>query len=212
MKSSKQSNDCLVIIQTDANAKVGKSELANDPHDTSNNGRILLEMTRRQNLTIGNTLSKCKGLITRERKTVDKTERSVIDFILICEDLKEYLEQITIDDERVHVLTKYTKKGNIKVSDHNVMLGLFNLEFNRNIARPRKEFFNFKDKDNQEASFKETNTSTKLSSSFSQGKSFAHNAQLFLKNLNSTFYKCFKKIRITSLQQLSFQLDSYNLK
>ena len=91
-----------------------------------------------QNLTIGNTLSKCKGLITRERKTVDKTERSMIDFMLICEDLKEYLEQITIDDERVHVLTKYTKKGNIKVSDHNVMLGIFNLEFNRNIARPRK--------------------------------------------------------------------------
>ena len=130
-------NGCLILIQTDANAKVGKAEIKNDPHETSNNGKILLEMVRRQNLTIGNSLDKCKGLITRERKTVEKTEKSVIDFIILCEDLKEYLEEIVIDDERVHALTKYGKNGKITESDHNVMLGTFNLSFNRSCSKTK---------------------------------------------------------------------------
>ena len=191
-------NGCLILIQTDANAKVGNTEIKNDPHETSNNGKILLEMVRRQNLTIGNSLDKCKGLITRERKTVEKTEKSVIDFIILCEDLKEYLEQIVIDDGRVHALTKYGKNGKITVSDHNVMLGIFNLSFNRSAVKPRTEFFNFKDKDNQEAFFEETNETTKLSSSFIHGENFAHKSQIFYKNLNNTFFKCFDKIRITT--------------
>ena len=44
----------------DANAKVGKTTIKNDPHETSNNGRILLELVERQKLTIENALDTCK--------------------------------------------------------------------------------------------------------------------------------------------------------
>jgi hypothetical protein len=112
--------------------------------------------------------------------------------------MKEYLEEMFIDDDRIFVLTKYTKNGNKKTSDHNVIMGKFRLKFNRNRAKPRTEFFNFKDRVNQDLFYEETNNSSKLSSSFSSGRSFPHNANIFMKNLKSTFHKCFDKVRISS--------------
>ena len=49
-------NDCLVVILTDANAKVGKEQGKGDPNTTSGNGKILLDICHRQRLTILNTL------------------------------------------------------------------------------------------------------------------------------------------------------------
>ena len=155
-------------------------------------------MVERQNLTVANTLDKCKGVITRERKAGDKVEKSVIDYLIVCDGMKEYLEEMFIDDDRIFVLTKYTKNGNKKTSDHNVIMGKFRLKFNRNRAKPRTEFFNFKDRVNQDLFYEETNNSSKLSSSFSSGRSFPHNANIFMKNLKSTFHKCFDKVRISS--------------
>ena len=63
MKSKE--NDCLTVLQMDANAKIGKDELEGDPHDTSNNGKLLLEIAECQNMIIANRLNKCKGVITR---------------------------------------------------------------------------------------------------------------------------------------------------
>ena len=57
-------NDCLTVLQMDANAKVGKGEIKKDPHEASNNGKILLEMTKRQNMTIANAINLCTGVIT----------------------------------------------------------------------------------------------------------------------------------------------------
>ena len=190
-------NNCLIVIQMDANAKVGKEVIKNDPHETSNNGKILLEMVERNNLTIANSLSKCNGVITRDRKTVTNDEKSVIDYLIICEEMEEYLEEMIIDDDRTMVLTKYNKKG-MKTSDHNVMIGHFNLKFDRKVFGKRIELFNFKNKDNQEAFKIETSISNNLSASFSNERSFSHNATVFLKNLKSTFHKCFQKVRITS--------------
>ena len=67
-------NNCLTIIQMDANAKVGKVIIKGDPHDATNNGKILLEITERQNMTIVNSLTECKGVITRERTAGGKVE------------------------------------------------------------------------------------------------------------------------------------------
>ena len=121
----------------DANAKIGKEILKDDPNEQSNNGKILLEMVERQGLVIANTLDKCKGLITRERKAGDNLERAVLDYVIICEEMKEFLEHMTVDEERIYTLTKYTGKKSVKktLSDHNVMIANFTLKFDR---QPRK--------------------------------------------------------------------------
>ena len=56
---------CLILIEMDANAKVGSKVIKNDPNAMSENGRLLLDLVDRQNLRILNSSSKCEGVITR---------------------------------------------------------------------------------------------------------------------------------------------------
>ena len=65
---------CLILIEMDANAKVGPAIVKNDPNQTSENGRLLLGVVERQNLRILNCSPKCKGVVTRERTTIDRVE------------------------------------------------------------------------------------------------------------------------------------------
>ena len=83
--------------------------LNNDPNNISANGKILIDVVERQKLVIANTLEVCKGVVTRERITKNNVERSVIDYVILCERMEEYLEEIMIDDDRIHVLTKYAR-------------------------------------------------------------------------------------------------------
>ena len=58
---------CMVLLEMDANAKVGQIIRNNPQNNISNNGKLLLEMIERCGLTIVNSMDKCKGRITRER-------------------------------------------------------------------------------------------------------------------------------------------------
>ena len=131
-------DDCMIILQLDANAKIGKENLTNDPNNVTPNGKILLDIVERQNMTIVNTLMLCKGVITRERVTTNKTERSVLDYIIVCDKLKEYLEEMIIDEDRIHVLTKAGRKETN--SDHNLLYSRFSILFDPKPITVRKEF------------------------------------------------------------------------
>ena len=52
--------NCFVIIQMDANAKVGNSIIKDDPHTRSSNGKIMMDVVERQHLVIANSLDICK--------------------------------------------------------------------------------------------------------------------------------------------------------
>ena len=97
-------NDCLILIELDANAKVGKEVLSDDPNSMTGNGKIMIDMIERHNLKIANAEEMCKGLITRERVVEKKTEKSIIDYILMCEKMQKYLKEILIDDDIINVL------------------------------------------------------------------------------------------------------------
>merc|ERR1712105_93949 len=106
----------------DANAKVGKTVIKDDPNNVSGNGQLLLDIIDRQNLELLNCSDLCDGVITRNRITKDSTEISVLDYIICCEKLAVFLESMLIDEKRNFPLTKYaSRKGNQKivVSDHN---------------------------------------------------------------------------------------------
>ena len=106
-----------IIVEMDANSKLGPELIPGDKHPQSDNGRILADIIKRQGLIIGNSLKQCKGLITRKRVTKDTTEESTIDFILLSEDLANEVDDILVDENRVHVLTKIGKSmKNVKVS------------------------------------------------------------------------------------------------
>ena len=102
-----------VIICFDANSKMGRDHIPEDPHDISENGKVLEGILRRHALTVTNGIKgKHSGVITRERITKDHIERSVIDLVCLSEDLVECIDQIQIDEGKNYCLEsiKRTKK------------------------------------------------------------------------------------------------------
>ena len=114
-----------VIISMDANSKLGPEIIPGDPYRQSPNGNILAGIVNRHALCVVNGMKeKRKGLITRQRNTETGNEKSIIDFVIVSNDLMEHIDEIHVDDERTHVLTKNTKTKNGIVyseSDHNVI-------------------------------------------------------------------------------------------
>ena len=190
---------CLVLIEMDANAKVGKNIIDGDSHSTSNNGKLLIDIIERQDLIIGNSLEICKGVVTRERVVENNTEKSTIDYIIVCSELAEYMTEMMVDEDRVHTLARYVKRkdgGKIVKSDHNILWGKFSLIFHRKSQKIRNEHFLFKCMDSKQIFFEETNSTKALSTSFQGNKDFLKCSEAFFKTLNGIFHKCFKKVRI----------------
>ena len=55
-------------------------------------------------------MRQCSGLVTRKRITKTTVEESIIDFVIMSEDLSHDLESIVIDYQRQHLLTHVEKK------------------------------------------------------------------------------------------------------
>ena len=93
----------------DSNSKLGREIVPNDPHNQSQNGKLLASILERHGLKVANSMkSKCTGTITRKRNTKDAIEESVIDHIIISEDLENELDSILIDEEGN---TRFEKQG-----------------------------------------------------------------------------------------------------
>ena len=92
--------NCMVLIQCDANAKLGREIITQDPHKISENGRVLKDLIYRENLSLLNTSNLCHGAITRNRLAKENHEKSIIDYILSCENLSNFLELMLMDESR----------------------------------------------------------------------------------------------------------------
>lgn len=76
------------MICCDANSKLGPTHIPGDPHEMSENGKIVEGIMERHALIVGNGIKeKTSGVITRKRTTLNGVEESAIDPILISEDL-----------------------------------------------------------------------------------------------------------------------------
>ena len=152
-----------IIIELDANSKLGPGLIPGDKHQQSDNGRILAGIIERHGILIGNALDKCEGLVTRKRVTKDAIEESTIDFVLLSADLVDDIESILVDEKRSHVLTKIrkTKNGVRKVeSDHNPIISNLKIPWKTQLKQQRVELFNLKNKNCQEVFKRETSTYT----------------------------------------------------
>ena len=137
----------------DLNSKLGTEYIKDDPKQMSENGNILGGIIQRCALTVVNGMKEiCKGLITRERHTINSIEKSIIDFVIVSDDLVTNVLSMMIDDERKHVLTKLTKtKSGIKKveSDHNTILTKLIIKWKLDEKETKREIFNLKNKECQ---------------------------------------------------------------
>ena len=198
--SAKQEN-CLVILELDANAKVGKDFIQGDPHPMSKNGRILIDLVQRQGFHIANSDAKCRGVITRERIFETKVEKSVIDYIILCDGIKDFLDEMVIDEEKKYILRHVNKRKGASdyiKSDHNVLIAKFSLKMQQLKPSVRKEIFNFKSAEGKRKFYEDTNNTTTLSTCFSKNGGFDASCKSFYKELHKKFHKSFSEIRIKS--------------
>ena len=191
---------CLIIIELDANAKVGEEVIKSDPNPCSNNGKLLLDMISRQNMTIANASDKCEGLITRKRILENlNIENSILDYVLLCNNMTEYLKGMIIDDKRTLTLRRPIQaNGKSVLSDHNVIICTFSLLFNQLRTRNRLEHFNFKSNEGRFKFLLETSSTNQLSSCFQKMSGFEAACRSFKKQLDKKFHKCYSKIRISN--------------
>ena len=118
------------------------------------------------------------------------------------------LERLVIDEEKEHALIKITKKNNVvhKVnSDHNVLISYFNLKVEKE-KEVRKEVFNFKSKTSQEKFYFETTNTTKFTDVFDTHDDVNTQTKKFLKQLNHSAHKYFKKVRVGKHRETEYEI------
>ena len=190
-----------VCIEMDANAKVGSEIIENDPNLRSCNGTMLVELCERNNLIICNATQLCEGVITRQRDTVNCSEKSVIDYLILCEEMFSYLSSMKIDEARLYVLTKYSKvrgKTVMTQSDHNPIIARFNCLWNSDMTqgKQRTEIFNFKDPEGIMKYNQLTSSDTLLSCL--RASDVKQCGKKWLKAFRNILHRSFKKVRITN--------------
>ena len=205
--SAQMSNKSL-IIQMDANSKLGKEMLPRDVHEQTANGAALAGIINRNALIVVNSVeNKVNGLITRRRVTVDTTEESIIYFVIVSADLIEDVEELIIDEDKEYALSKIVKdksKTIVKHSDHNVMVTKFKLKLTKEDIK-EEEVFNLKNKACQMKFKEETSKTTKLSNIFDTEDALEKQTKKFLKMLKKCMHKCFTKIKIKKGRETEYE-------
>ena len=188
-----------IIIEMDANSKLGPDRIPHVKHDMSPNGRLLSGIIDKHALFVVNGSSKCVGTITRKRVTIDSIEEeSTIDLVLISEDLKDNVDKLIIDEDRNHALTKLVKNRMKVESVHNPLITSFKWSWNKSNSKQDIVMFNLKNKDCQRKFREATTNNTYLSSVFEDDKGDINKqTDIFMKRLNRVLHKCFKRVRIT---------------
>ena len=184
----------------DANVWAGSSLIPGDPNPQNNNGKLFEEFLRRNpNLTVVNKLMLCEGLITRIRCAKNKIEKSILDFFIVCDKVRSYIEKMIIDETRKHVLTNFNpirNGGKAIESDHNTQILKLTLQYQKRITE-RIEIFNFKNLECQEKFHCLTSQTQKLSECFKMDSNFEEQSSKWKKTLDSFCHQSFKKVRLT---------------
>ena len=185
-----------VIVQFDSNMHAGSDIIKNDPIKQIINGRLFAEfLSNNPSIILANNSEKCEGDITRERVKGKKTEKAILDLILISEDLEIALQSMKIDSDREYPLCSYLR-GKPKNSDHFTLSASFDIKFRK--QRPeREERFNFKSPEGMETFKNILDNEDSLSKCFEKDDTLEHQVEKWYMELNKILGRSFKKVRIT---------------
>ena len=127
-----KASDDNVLLLGDMNAKIqsNQSNTGDDVEDVSNNGTLLKELVEKYELDVLNFHPSATGKWTRIRKKKKTTERSVIDYIMVEENLKSRIEDVVIDEDKLYTpwrLVYSKKQRHIIFSDHTAMITTINI-------------------------------------------------------------------------------------
>ena len=159
-------------------------------------------MIERNDLIVGNATQLCHGLITRTRTTVVGVEKSVIDYLVVCEELFSHMIEMTVDENNKYPIECHRKNGGkIKVTktDHNMLAGTFGLKTLKDVKEIRREVFKYDDEEGMKK-FREMTSKDVLSNCFDE-KDVTKAANKWLKELKNILHRSFKKVRVGNKKQ-----------
>ena len=195
----------MICIQMDSNAKLGQQFIPLDPKPISDNGILLGKIVEENNLVVVNGTSKCEGVITRYRKTINSVEESVLDHMIVCDLFFKLITKMTIDESGTYALTKYTnKRGDRtckKESDHRTLIveidDNLNLTLHSQRSDSRIEIFDFRNKESFDQFLSVTTNNLELENCFENSDDDIEEAsKKWLKMLNKLIKMSFNKIRL----------------
>ena len=163
----------------------------------------------RQKLKVGNGMKQCKGSITRTRTTINGTEESSIDVVLFSEDLADLVEEIVIDTERKHSITKLSKTSNVE-SDHKTMITILKLNWNPQIIPQKISIFNLKNKECLKSFLKNTSNNNNLSKKMDEEEDLDKATNKLMNKFNKVLHKCFRNIGVKEGTKTTNKEDLYN--
>ena len=184
----------------DANSKLGEEYIPGDPKVQSKNGKLLADVIDENDLILVNGSDKCFGKITRYRKTINGTEESIIDFLIVCRRFFNLINRLDIDEKRIHCLTKYSNKQGekrVKESDHNLFILNINTTWSTSIDHTGDliEVYNYKKKEDFQKSVDVTDVNPDLKLCF-EDDDFNEACNKWMSILNTSIKRGFRKIRI----------------
>ena len=199
-----------LLIQMDGNLHGGSDLIKDDPNPQNQNGKLFMKfLERNAYLTVANNLSFCQGVITRFRKLENRTERAILDFLVMNEKLRPFLSKMIIDEDRDFCLSNFSqfkKNKRIIETDHNLMIADFDISVPKRKPE-RVELFNLRNKKCQEMFTQETEENPALFECFENKLPFEIQCKNWLKEFNSTLYKCFRKVRVVNNEQKKTEKD-----
>ena len=148
-------------------------------------------------LSVINSLKICEGTITRERKTILGTERSVLDVFITCSKVFPLIKHMKIDHERKYGLSNFNSKktvGKVTIPDHHPVL--LTLDMTIPASKPnRTSHLNFRDSQGQMLFHDMPDDTSKLTEAISTVGTFKEQVTKWDKQVKSFIHSAFPKIR-----------------
>ena len=191
-------NGAGFICQMDGNLWAGPNIVKGDPHEQNANGKMLDEfLSNNPHLTVVNSLEICEGTITRERKTVNGVEKSVLDFFIVCSRIVNTVKKMKIDEAKENALSSYKESGKqVKESDHNVLILQLAIDFKTNQTK-RVQVLNLRNQNNLNIFKEHLSNTNDLMNCFNGKGNVKKIGKKWFQILKTKIGTCFKKVRIT---------------
>ena len=188
-----ENSGCIILM--DSNAWLGPKVIPNDPHKQNKNGELFHNFLKRNpQMHLLNSSSLCNGLITRSRVVENRCERSVIDFVIVCDKVMPLMTKFVVDENKTFGIASYSRKQ-IRYSDHNSLIGFFETKIRKSKIE-RKLIFDYKKVESMNAFKKMTSQNENLINVFSKQTNLPKQIQTWWKQVKNTMFKHFQKVRV----------------
>ena len=172
-------------------------------HDTSSNGKHLLNLINNVELVTMNSCEVCQGILTRINNKINSGERSVLDRVFVTTDLCSFITSMIIAEEKLYTPWCNMKKAK-RYTNHNAIISRLNISVSYKKGRKANKhtMWNFSDMHGWNKFRQVTQDDKQLINCWNASASFEECYQQWNNRLNYLIHTRFKKKRAVPQKRL----------